>query len=80
MAKNKQQLNVNDLRNILAEEISKLRDGQTTAANVNAINNATGKIIATVKIEMEYCKLVGKTPRIEFISLEKTGPDKKALK
>jgi flagellar biosynthesis/type III secretory pathway chaperone len=58
---------VNDLRTILAEEISKIRNGTTTAANVNAITNATGKILSTVKMEIEYNKLLGKTPFIPFI-------------
>lgn len=59
---------VNDLRIILAEEITKIRAGETTAANVNAIVNATGKILTTVKMEIEYSKLIGKTPMIEFIN------------
>lgn len=58
---------VNDLRVILAEEITKIRAGTTTAANVNAITNATGKILSTVKMELEYNKLLGKTPFIPFI-------------
>lgn len=59
---------VNDLRLILAEEIEKIRSGNTTAANVNAIVNATGKILTTVKMEIEYNKLIGKTPNIDFIN------------
>jgi hypothetical protein len=59
---------INDLRVILAEEIGKIRAGETTAANVNAIVNATGKILTTVKMEIEYNKLIGKTPNIDFIN------------
>jgi flagellar biosynthesis/type III secretory pathway chaperone len=66
---------VNDLRTILAEEIQNIRDGKTTAANVNAIVNATGKILTTVKMEIEYNKLIGKTPRIDFISGPATPPE-----
>lgn len=58
---------VNDLRNILAEEIAKIRAGTTTAANVNAITNATGKILSTIKTELEYNKLLGNIPIIPFI-------------
>lgn len=61
---------VNDLRAILVEEISNLKAGKTTAANVNAVTNATGKILSTVKLEMEYAKLIGKTPNIDFIKVE----------
>jgi len=59
---------VNDMRLILADEIQKIREGKTTAANVNAIVNASGKILTTIKMEIEYNKLIGKTPNIEFIN------------
>ena len=58
---------INDLRTILVEEIENLRSGNTTAANVNAITNATGKVLASVRLEMDYAKLVGRTPRIPLI-------------
>jgi len=63
---------INDIRVILAEEIQKIREGQTTAANVNAITNATGKILSTIKLEIEYGKLIGTVPVIPFIASEKT--------
>jgi hypothetical protein len=53
-------MTLNELRVLLSEEILKIREGQTTAANVNAITNATGKILSTVKLEMEYYKMTGK--------------------
>jgi hypothetical protein len=59
--------NLNELRGILSDELQRLRDGDTTAANVNAISNATGKILSTVKLEMEYAKLTGKTPDIPML-------------
>lgn len=67
---------VNDLRGILAEEIKKVRDGTTTAANVNAITNATGKILSTIKMEIEYNKLLGKTPFIPFIEADNKKSDR----
>ena len=62
-------LDINGIRKILAEEIDKLRKGKTNAASVNAVTNATGKILTTVKLEMEYCKQVGQTPSIDFVKL-----------
>ena len=62
-------MNVNDLRIMLAEELTKLRNEQTTPASLNAIVNATGKILSTVKLEMEYGKMLGKTPKIDFIKI-----------
>ena len=58
---------INDLRNILCEEINKLRNNKTTAANVNAITNATGKVLSTIKVQMEYAKLSGEEPKMNFI-------------
>lgn len=51
---------INDMRLILADEIRKIREGKTTAANVNAIVNASGKILTTIKMEIEYNKLIVK--------------------
>lgn len=58
---------IDDLRSILSDEISKLQRGETSAANVNAITNASGKILSSVKLEIEYNKLLGKVPEIGFI-------------
>ena len=62
---------VNDMRIMLTEEIVRLRNGESTAANVNAIVNATGKILSTIKMEIEYNKLLGKLPHIPFIETGK---------
>lgn len=59
--------NLNDLRTILSEEIDKLRKGETSPAAINAITNATGKIFSSIKLEMEYAKLIGIKPDIDFI-------------
>jgi len=56
------QYTLNELREILSDEIGKIREGGTTASNVNAISNATGKILSTIKLELEAVKLLGKTP------------------
>lgn len=62
---------VTDLRLILADEIHKIREGKTTPANVNAITNASGKILSSIKLEMEYNKLHGRVPWIGFLGEEK---------
>lgn len=69
--------NVNDLRIILSEEIDRLRAGKTTPPVINAITNATGKIFQSIKLEMEYAKLLGKKPDIVFLKpLELKEPKK----
>jgi len=68
-----------EIREILCEEIDNLRSKKTTPANVNAIVNATGKILTTVKMEIEYAKLSNRTFNSSFIQLEdsKEAPEKK---
>lgn len=61
--------NMNDMRTMLCETIQELRDNKTTPANVNAIVNATGKIISTIKLELEYAKLLNRQPVNSFVQL-----------
>lgn len=58
-----QSYTLNELRGILSDEIQKIRSGTTTAATVNAVSNATGKILSTIKLELEAAKLFGKKPQ-----------------
>lgn len=51
---------LDDIRIVLSDEIQKIQSGQTNAATVNAISNATGKILSTYKLQMEYYRLTGK--------------------
>ena len=66
----------------MADEIAKIRNGETSAANVNAVVNASGKILSSVKLEIEYNKLVGKAPMIPFIPTKESKklPDLTAKK
>lgn len=59
--------NIDDLRRILWDDIHKLRAGETTAQNVNAVCNSAGKILSTVKMQMEYARLTGATPAIPML-------------
>jgi hypothetical protein len=56
------QFTLNELRGILSDEIEKIRSGSTSAANVNAVSNATGKILSSIKLELEAAKLLGRRP------------------
>jgi|GEM_PF-923901 len=58
------QFSLNELRGVLSDEIEKLRGGSTTAASVNAVSNASGKILSTFKLELEVAKLLGKKPSL----------------
>lgn len=66
---NEPKLSITGLRNVLWEEIKKVRAGETSPANVNAITNATGKILSTVKLQMEFAKITGQVPNIEMLQI-----------
>lgn len=68
---------VNDLRKILVEQINNVRSGKSTSAQANAITNATGKILTSIRMELEYSKSIGKTPYIAFIDGAKKEPRKR---
>ena len=50
---------VNDLRAVLSEAIDDLRHERSSPANVNAIANAAGKILHTLRLQMEYQQMTG---------------------
>ncbi len=64
------QLSTNEMRSILTEQIDGLRAGTATAATVNAISNAVGKILSSLKLEIEYHKMIGKRPNIKAMLSE----------
>jgi len=58
---------VNEIRDTLWDNVQGIKAGTTTAAACNAMTNAIGKILASVKLQMEYCKLTGKQPDIPLL-------------
>lgn len=64
------QFTLNELRGVLSSEIEKLREGNSTAASVNAISNASGKILSTFKLELEVAKLLGRKPQLAGLLTE----------
>lgn len=67
-------LTVNDLRAVLSEQIKLLRTNKTTPSAANAVTNASGKIFASIKLEIELCKLLGIPPRMNMFQIqEKTS-------
>ena len=55
-----------DIRELLAEQMDALKQEKTTSSTVNAMCNATGKFLATIKLEMEFARMVGKQPQGTF--------------
>ncbi len=51
---------MNDVRSVLVSQIKKLDAKESTPAVANAIFNGIGKILSTVKLEVEYSRYVKK--------------------
>lgn len=58
---------VEDLRDTLAEGIQRLRQGKMTAHDLAAMTNATGKMIQSAKLELDYAKANGIKPTSAFV-------------
>lgn len=62
--------NMNELRDFMLKEMENLRSKETTPAALNAAANMAGKVMGSVKMELEYNKMVGSTPHIDFLIKE----------
>ena len=56
-------MTVNNVQELLWDEIYKLRNEETTAANLSAITNATGKIMSAEVLKIKYSELTGQKPK-----------------
>lgn len=70
--------NVIQLREQLCEVFEELRNDIIEPANAKELVNAAGKIINSVKLELEYALMRKETPVIEFLGGEST-PKERAL-
>ena len=59
--------NITDLRKELITVFDGLKHGALTPAVATELNNAAGKIIATVKVQLEYSTLREEKPCIPFL-------------
>lgn len=57
----------NDLMEVMAENIQRLRDGEASPAVANAIVNSAGSMLRIVKLQMEYAKMIGEKPSIPML-------------
>lgn len=65
-----EKLSMKAIQNVLWNEIHSLRTGETSAANVSAITNATGKILSTVAMQLKYAQLTGEKPTSNLIEFK----------
>jgi hypothetical protein len=68
-------MTLEEMLGFLSENIRRVRDGETTPANANAITNASGKILAVVKLQMEYQRLTGRQMNIPLLAAGEKDDD-----
>ena len=59
--------NIKQLRNELSNVFTGLKDGSIEPKTATEMNNAAGKIINTVKVQLEYAALRKEKPEIDFL-------------
>jgi flagellar basal body-associated protein FliL len=64
--------NVVELRDELIAIFDRLKAKEISHADAKELNNSAGKIINSVKIELEYAGLCKVTPNIAFLNAPKT--------
>ena len=64
--------NITELRDELAAVFAGLKNGTLEPKQAVEMNNAAGKIINTVKVQLEYADMRGEEPNIPFMN---TGDD-----
>lgn len=59
--------NITALRNELLQVFDGLRSGKVKPAMAKEINNTAGKVIGTLKVQLEFHKLTTTKPTIKFL-------------
>ncbi len=67
----KKELSMASIQSILWDEIHSLRAGETSAANLSAITNASGKILVTIALQIKYAQLTGQVIDDKMLLFEK---------
>ena len=58
---------VTDLRNELCDTFDDLKAGNITPKVASEMNNSAGKIIHTLKVQLEYHTMTKSVPKIPFL-------------
>ena len=59
--------NITTLRVALCEVIDELRAHSITPEEAEAVSNASGKIVASLRVELEYARQRGEIPNLAFL-------------
>jgi len=65
------QMDVDEMREVLSRTVRGLDSGQATPASANAISNAVGKMLGSVKLQMEYARYMGRRSVIPLLEDKK---------
>jgi hypothetical protein len=59
--------NMQELRAVLCETIAAVRAKEITPDAAEAVSNASGKIVASFRVELEYRRMRGEVPTLGFM-------------
>jgi hypothetical protein len=59
--------NITELRDSLADNYTRMKEGGMDLATGKELSNAAGKIINSLKVELEYNQLMDIKERIDFL-------------
>jgi hypothetical protein len=59
--------NITELRKELSNLFMDLKDGKADVKQASEMNNCAGKIINSLKVELEYYSLIKEEPDIKFL-------------
>lgn len=62
--------NITDLRNSLLDNYEKMKSKEMELKEGKELANTAGKILNSLKIELEYNTLVGNKNKIEFLEVD----------
>ena len=65
--------NIKELRESLADNYEKMKANEMELKLGKELANTAGKVINTLKVELEYNKLVGIKPKIPFLDSKQFG-------
>lgn len=67
--------NITELRNELSKLFDQIKDGSVEVKQAAEMNNTAGKIINTIKVQIEYAELRKESPSIPFLDTESPLPE-----
>ncbi len=59
-----------EIREILCDQMDAIKNDTTTPQKANSIINAVGKLLHSVRIELEYAKLTGQRPSVKLLTVK----------